>query len=125
MLAVGVVISNLTASVRLQARVAQHRQSRTEALYTMTRELSRASSQDDVVTLAVHHVSTVFQAQAVVLLPGKSGTIAHPTAPGIYGSFHGADLGIARWVHANRAAAGQGTHTLAGADALYLPKEGP
>ncbi len=121
MLVVGVVISNLTASVRLQARVAQHRQLRTEALYTMTRELSRASSLDDVVTLAVTHVSTVFQAQAVVLLPGKSGTIAHPTAPGIYGSFHGADLGIARWVHANRAAAGQGTHTLAGADALYLP----
>jgi two-component system, OmpR family, sensor histidine kinase KdpD len=121
MLAVGVVISNLTASVRLQARVAQHRQLRTEALYTMTRELSRASSLDDVVTIAVRHVSTVFQAQAVVLLSGKSGTIAHPTAPGIYGSFHGADLGIARWVHANRVAAGQGTHTLAGADALYLP----
>ena len=98
MLVVGVVISNLTASVRLQARVAQHRQLRTEALYTMTRELSRASSQDDVVTLAVQHVSTVFQAQAVVLLPGKSGTIAYPTAAGIYGSFHGADLGIARWV---------------------------
>ena len=121
MLAVGVVISNLTAGVRLQARVAQHRQMRTEALYTMTRELSRAPSLDEVVTLAVHHLSTVFQAQAVVLLPGESGTIAYPTAAGIYGSFHGADLGIARWVNANRVAAGLGTHTLSGADALYLP----
>jgi two-component system sensor histidine kinase KdpD len=121
MLVVGLVISNLTASVRLQARVAQHRQLRTEALYTMTRELSRASSQDDVVAIAVRHVSTVFEAQAVVLLQGATGTIAHPTAPGIYGSFHGADLGIARWVHANRVAAGLGTHTLTGADALYLP----
>jgi two-component system sensor histidine kinase KdpD len=121
MLAVGLLISNLTASVRLQARVAQHRQVRTEALYTMTRELSRAPSQDEVVAIAVRHVSTVFEAQAVVLLPGKSGTIAHPTTPGIYGSFHGSDLGIARWVHANRVAAGLGTHTLSGADALYLP----
>ena len=121
MLVVGLVISSLTANVRLQARVAQHRQLRTEALYTMTRELSRASSQDDVVALAVQHVSTVFEAQAVVLLPGTSGTIAYPSAPGIYGSFHGADLGIARWVYANRVAAGLGTHTLAGADALYLP----
>ena len=68
MLVVGLVISNLTASVRLQARVAQHRQLRTEALYTMTRELSRASSQDDVVAISVQHVSTVFEAQAVVLL---------------------------------------------------------
>jgi two-component system sensor histidine kinase KdpD len=121
MLVVGLVISNLTAGVRLQASVAQHRQSRTEALYTMTRELSRASSLDDLVRIAVRHVATVFEAQAVVLLPGKSGTIAHPAAPGVYGSFHAADLGIARWVHANRVAAGQGTHTLAGADALYLP----
>jgi len=121
MLAVGLVISNLTASVRLQARVAQHRQLRTEALYTMTRELSRAATLEEVVAIAVRHVSTIFEAQSVVLLPGELGSIVHPTAAGIYGSFHGADLGIARWVHANRVAAGQGTHTLAGADALYLP----
>ena len=56
-----------------------------------------------------------------LLLPGPTGTLAHPDAPGIYGSFHGADLGIARWVHANRVAAGFGTHTLQGADALYVP----
>ena len=121
MLIVGLLISSLTTSIRLQARVAQHRQIRTEALYTMTRELSRAGSLDEVTTIAVRHVSTVFQAQAVVLLPTASGAIAHPKAPGIYGSFHGADLGVARWVHANRVAAGLGTHTLPGADALYLP----
>ena len=121
MLAVGLVISNLTASVRLQARVAQHRQLRTEALYTMTRELSRAATLEEVVAIAVRHVSTIFEAQSVVLLPGEAGTIVHPTAAGIYGSFHGADLGVARWVHGNRVAAGLGTHTLSGADALYLP----
>jgi two-component system, OmpR family, sensor histidine kinase KdpD len=121
MLAVGLVISNLTASVRLQARVAQHRQLRTEALYTMTRELSRAATLEEVVAIAVRHVSTIFESQSVVLLPGEAGAIVHPTAAGIYGSFHGADLGIARWVHGNRVAAGLGTHTLAGADALYLP----
>jgi two-component system, OmpR family, sensor histidine kinase KdpD len=121
MLLVGLVISNLTASVRLQARVAQHRQLRTEALYTMTRELSRAASLEDVVAIAVRQVSTTFEAQTVVLLPSGSGPIVHPRAPGIYGSFHGADLGVARWVHGNRVAAGLGTHTLAGADALYLP----
>ena len=121
MLLVGLVISNLTASVRLQARVAQHRQARTEALYTMTRELSRAADLDEVTAIAVRHVAGVFDAQAVVLLPGPAGSLALPTSPGIYGSFHGADLGIARWVFGNRIAAGLGTNTLAGADALYLP----
>ena len=121
MLLVGLSISSLTASIRLQARVAQHRQTRTEALYTMTRELSRASSLDEVVTIAVQHVARVFEAQAVVLIPNAAGTIAYPQAPGIYGSYHGADLGVARWVYANRVAAGLGTNTLQGADALYLP----
>ena len=121
MLLVGLSISSLTASIRLQARVAQHRQTRTEALYTMTRELSRASSLDEVVTIAVQHVARVFEAQGVVLIPNAAGTITYPQAPGIYGSYHGADLGVARWVYANRVAAGLGTNTLQGADALYLP----
>ena len=121
MLLVGITISNLTAGIRLQARVAQHRQARTEALYTMTRELSRASSLDEVVTIAVQHVARVFEAQAVALVPNAGGSISYPQAPGIYGSYHGADLGIARWVYANRVAAGLGTDTLPGADALHLP----
>jgi two-component system sensor histidine kinase KdpD len=121
MLIVGLTISSLTASIRLQARVAQHRQARTEALYTMTRELSRASGLDEVVMIAVQHVARVFEAQAVVLIPDAAGTITYPQAPGIYGSYHGADLGIARWVYANRVAAGLNTNTLPGADALYLP----
>lgn len=121
MLTVGITISNLTAGIRLQARVAQHRQARTEALYTMTRELSRASSLDEVVTIAVQQVARVFEAQAVVLVPNAQETIAYPQTPGIYGSYHGADLGIARWVYANRVAAGLGTDTLPGADALHLP----
>jgi two-component system sensor histidine kinase KdpD len=121
MLLVGLVISSLTSSVRLQARVAQHRQGRAEALYTMTRELSRAEDLPEVTRIAVRHVAGVFEAQAVVLLPDAAGSIGYPSDPGIYGSLHGADLGIARWVHANRVAAGLGTHTLAGADALYVP----
>ncbi len=80
MLLVGLTISNLTAGVRLQARVAQHRQARTEALYTMTRELSRASDLDEVVTNAVQHVARVFEAQAVVLIANAAGTIAYPQA---------------------------------------------
>ena len=121
MLAVGLVISSLTASVRLQARVAQHRQARTEALYTMTRELSRADDLAEVTSIAVRHVSSVFEAQTVVLMPDAAGVLRHPREAAIYGSLHGADLGIARWVYGNRVAAGLGTHTLSGADALYVP----
>jgi two-component system, OmpR family, sensor histidine kinase KdpD len=121
LLIVGLVISNLTAGVRLQARIARYRQARTEALYKMTRELSRANNLDEVMTIGVQHVSTVFEAQAVVLLPGVGGSVEYPTTQAIYGSYHGADLGVARWVYANRVPAGLGTHTLSGAEALHLP----
>ena len=120
MLLVALIISSLTANIRLQAKVAQHRQVRIEALYTMTRELARAGALDDVVSIGVQHVSRVFESQAVILM-ADGGGIAYPRAPGIYGSFHGADLGIARWVFGNRVAAGLGTDTLSGSDALYLP----
>ena len=121
LLLVGLVISNLTAGIRLQARVAQYRQARTEALYKMTRELSRATNLEEVVTIAVQHVATVFEAQAVVLLPDAAGSVTYPKGQGIYGSYHGADLGVARWVYANRVPAGLGTHTLSGNEALHLP----
>jgi len=45
----------------------------------------------------------------------------HPEAVRKAVKAHRADLGIARWVYANRVAAGLGTNTLQGADALYLP----
>jgi two-component system sensor histidine kinase KdpD len=121
LLLVGLVISNLTAGIRLQARVAQYRQVRTEALYKMTRELSRATDLEEVVTIAVQHVAIVFEAQAVVLLPDAAGSVTYPKGQGIYGSYHGADLGVARWVYANRVPAGLGTHTLSGNEALHLP----
>ena len=41
MLIVALIIGSLNASVRLQARVAGHRERRTALLYAMTRQLSR------------------------------------------------------------------------------------
>jgi two-component system sensor histidine kinase KdpD len=85
MLLVGLVISNLTASIRLQARVAQHRQARAEALYKMTRELSRANDLSEVVAIAVQHVSKVFEAQAVPmersLIRRRRGSMAPTMGP--------------------------------------------
>ena len=121
MLLVGLVISNLMASVRLQARVAGHRERRTAALYAMSRELAVTRNRDEMLKIAVRHVSEMFESQTVVLLPDEKGRISHPTGEGIYGSLHGADLAVADWVFGHRVPAGLGTNTLAGNEALYLP----
>jgi two-component system sensor histidine kinase KdpD len=124
MFGVAVLISNLTASVRLQARVAGHRERRTSQLYAMSRELAATRGQEAMARVAVRHVSEVFDSQVVVLLPGKDQRLQHPRGESISGSLHGADLAIAEWVYEHGEPAGLGTHTLPGSEALYLPLNG-
>ena len=124
MLSVGLVISGLTASVRLQARVAGHRERRTALLYAMSRELAATRGLESMARAAVRHVSEVFDSQVVVLLPDAVGRVRHPRGESIAGSLHGADLGIAQWVQDHGLPAGLGTDTLPGAEALYLPLKG-
>jgi two-component system sensor histidine kinase KdpD len=124
MLVVGLVISNLTASVRLQATVAGHRERRTALLYAMSRELAATRGQDNMARVAVRQVAEVFDSQVVVVLPDANGRVRFPQGQSISGSFHGADLAIAQWVQDHGRAAGLGTDTLPGSEALYLPLQG-
>ncbi|MGZ8217610.1 DUF4118 domain-containing protein [Methylomagnum sp.] len=121
MLAVGMTISHLMASVRYQARVASHRERRAMVLYAMSRELSAARSGDDVVRIVVRHVHAEFGGRAVVLFPDENARVVHPRGKPLEQSLRGADLSVAQWVFDHNEPAGQGTHTLAGASAVYFP----
>ncbi|OAI51700.1 sensor protein KdpD [Betaproteobacteria bacterium SCGC AG-212-J23] len=124
MLAVALIISNLTASVRLQANVAGHRERRTALLYAMARELAATRGQEAMARVAVRHVGEVFDSQVVVLLPDHAGKLRHPTGDAIPSSLRGADLAVAQWVQDHGEPAGLGTGTLPSAEALYLPLRG-
>ncbi|MET0852788.1 MAG: sensor histidine kinase KdpD [Candidatus Rokuibacteriota bacterium] len=119
MLAVGFVISGLTARTRGQADAAQHREQETATLYAMSRELSSTRGRDNLLEIAIRHVAEVFRGQIVVLLPGAGGRLE----AGGGGQFDvdDNDLGVGRWVFEHRQPAGLGTATLPGASALYMP----
>jgi two-component system sensor histidine kinase KdpD len=124
MLLVGLLIGQLMASVRLQARVAGHREHRTALLYAMTRELAATRGTANMARAAVRHVGEVFEAQVVVLLPDERGRLAFPRAADGTpepSSFRGADLSVAQWVQDHGQPAGIGTDTLPAAPARYLP----
>ena len=125
MLAVGLVISSLAASVRLQARIAGYREQRAAALYAMSRELAGTYEMDRMVRIGVQHLCEVFASQAVILLPGPDGRLRHPASESVTGSLHGADLSIAQWVHEHNQPAGLGTDTLAGSDTHFVPLASP
>ncbi len=121
MLLVALVISNMTASTHHQARIAGHRERRIASLYAMSRELAATRGEGNVVRIAVKHVTEVFEAQAVVLLPDETGRITYPKDEGAAQSCHGSDLSVAQWVYDHGHMAGQGTDTLPGGEMVYLP----
>jgi two-component system sensor histidine kinase KdpD len=118
---VGLLISWLMSSVRMQARVAGHRERRTALLYAMARELAATRGQETIARVAVRHVAESFEAQVVVLLPDAQHKIAHPRGAPEPTSLQAADLSIAQWVFDHGVAAGMGTDTLPGTAARYLP----
>jgi two-component system sensor histidine kinase KdpD len=121
MLIVAMLISNLTANVRSQAKVAGHRERRATALYAMSKELTASQSEDEIVRTAVHHVYAEFGSRNVILFPDGNGRIVCPEAIAMPESLPGADLSVAQWVMDHNEIAGQGTNTLAGAQAIYFP----
>ncbi|MFZ2170302.1 MAG: sensor histidine kinase KdpD, partial [Methylococcaceae bacterium] len=121
MLTVAMLISNLMANVRSQAKVAGHRERRATVLYAMSKDLATSQNEDEIVRNAVCHLYTEFGSRNVILFPDHNGRIIYPKDPSMRESLHAADLSVAQWVLDNNEIAGQGTHTLAGAEAVYFP----
>jgi two-component system sensor histidine kinase KdpD len=122
--AVGVLISTLMNSVRLQARVAGHRERRTALLYAMSRELAGVRGVDAMARVAVRHIGEAFDSQVVVLLPEDGASLRYPRTSPEPASLRDADLSVAQWVQDHGQSAGLGTDTLPAAPARYLPLRG-
>ncbi|HTU64816.1 MAG TPA: sensor histidine kinase KdpD [Steroidobacteraceae bacterium] len=121
MLTIALTIATLMANVRQQTRVAGARERRTAMLYAMSRELAASREVAAMARIAVRHVADVFRCEAVVLLPDANGRLRAPAGAPDPGSFRGADLAVAQWVHDHGQRAGFGSDTLPAAPALYLP----
>jgi two-component system sensor histidine kinase KdpD len=121
MLAVALVISNLTARVRDQAEAARARERRTAALYAVSRACASAGETYDVVRIAGQRLAEVFESEVAIFLPHRDGRLAAAFAENAPFASDPKETSVAQWVfdHANRA--GRGTSTLPGSVALYLP----
>ena len=121
MLTVAMLISNLMANVKSQAKIASHRERRATVLYAMSKELTMSQNEDEIVNAAVRHIYAEFGSLNVILLPNQPGRIAYPSNIALPESLHGSDLSLAQWVMDHNELAGQGTNTLPGAKAVYFP----
>lgn len=120
MLAVGLLIGQLTAGLRFQARIASSREQRAQSLFELTRDLSAALMASQVVELGRAATERNFGGQAVVLPTDARDQLTLPDpAP------EGFDASVADWCLRNAQPAGLATTTLAAHSWHYVPLKAP
>ncbi|WP_311790705.1 MULTISPECIES: two-component system sensor histidine kinase KdpD [Pantoea] len=118
MLAVGVIVGNLTAGVRYQARVARYREQRARHLYEMAKSLGSALTSEDIAATSQRVIEVTLQARSLLLLPDEQGELV---ATGAATPGSEPDRAIARWSYSKGQPAGAGTDTLPAVPYQILP----
>lgn len=118
MLAVGVIVGNLTAGVRYQARVARYREQRARHLYEMAKSLGSALTPEDIAATAQRVIDVTLQARSLLLLPDEQGELV---ATGAATPGSEPDRAIAKWSYSKGQPAGAGTDTLPAVPYQILP----
>ncbi|WP_205927286.1 sensor histidine kinase KdpD [Rhizobium sp. P32RR-XVIII] len=115
MLVVALVISQLAARMRSEARVARAGERRASALARVARDLSSAIKLEQVISVCRDAITPLFGATVLLLIPDEKERLV-PTQDAAL-----IDLSVAQWAFDHAQEAGLGTQTLNAADALYLP----
>ncbi|RPJ43863.1 MAG: sensor histidine kinase KdpD, partial [Candidatus Latescibacterota bacterium] len=121
MFALGLTISTLTSILKRQRREARHREARTAALYSLTRELVALTDETFAAQATARHASDVFGGDAFVLLKEEEGGLRLAGSSASGAPLAEEDLGVVRWTADHARPAGRGTDTLPGAGVICLP----
>jgi two-component system sensor histidine kinase KdpD len=124
MLIVGITISVLTGRLRQQAISMRLRESRTQALYQLSRDLAKSSDPKELFQVAAMHIQKFFKCRSAIFSPDKKGKIEI-----FFDNSKGTALmeneqAVAQWVYEHKKMAGKDTDTLPGSRGLYLPLAG-
>lgn len=120
MLAVGLLIGQLTANLRFSAKVSSSRERRAQSLFELTRELSAALQTEQVTELGEAAVQRTFGGQAKILLPDSEDRLVleGPLPEGL-------DASIVDWTFHHGQRAGLTTSTLPSNPWHYVPLQAP
>jgi two-component system sensor histidine kinase KdpD len=119
LLAVGFLVSILTASAREEARLARKREAHTAALYAFTESLADAGSLEQIVEAIGQHIRDTFQRPLVLLLPERGGLAARFLSDAFI--LDESEKTAAAWVFQNGQAARAASDMFPAIQAYYLP----
>jgi two-component system sensor histidine kinase KdpD len=115
----------LTARIRAREKAVRQREEHASALFTLTKELTAAKTQDEVAEIAVRTFGNFFNADVAVFLSQADGDVFTRAHPSMKYEVDEKELSVAAWVYWNEQKAGRYTDTLALAQATYYPLSGP
>ncbi len=122
---VATVTGVLSARVRKRERIIRQREERTSALFALTKDLSSAHSQEEVIKTAVSNIRKYFEADVAIILGDAEGEISSSAHPASTFIPNAKESSVAAWAYWNEMKAGKNTDTLPSAEATYFPMSGP
>jgi two-component system sensor histidine kinase KdpD len=120
MLITGLVISELTSRVRRQSEAIRDRESRTAALYALSRSLANLPTKTEITATTRRILRDNLDVEAWVAVIEDGGELDLATFLNAHPQGHN-DAGVFRWVAEHRRPAGLGTDTLPGSHWTCLP----
>ncbi|OZI19940.1 two-component sensor histidine kinase [Bordetella genomosp. 9] len=125
LLAVGLLVGQLTAGLRLLALSSARRESVARGLYEFARELSSALLPEQIVAAASSYVNAAFGAPCALLLMGGDDRLSLSGSDTLLAAGRPVETALAQWVFDHGQPAGCGTNTLSSSPLLYLPLKAP
>ncbi len=118
---VATVSGVLTSRLRTQQKLLTIRETRTNALYNLLKELATGRSLDDLVEISIKNIKKVFDAETVIIFPLNEKKLS-PT-PHSASSFilDDTEWHIANWCFTDGQKAGKFTNTLPISDTQFIP----
>ncbi|ARP96058.1 sensor histidine kinase [Bordetella genomosp. 13] len=123
LLGVGLLIGQLTAGLRAQARTSAKREADARGLYEFARELSSALMPDQIVAAASAFLNAAFGARSALYVLALDDRLALASSPDP--DMAALEPSLAQWVYDHGRPAGAGTSTLSNSPLLYLPLKAP
>jgi two-component system, OmpR family, sensor histidine kinase KdpD len=123
--AIAIVTGVLTTRIRAQEKAVRQREENAMALYSLTKDLSVAKTQDEVAKAAVKNISKFFLSDVVIFLSESDGDIFKQAHPSSTVKVSEKEFGVAAWVYWNEKKAGRFSDTLPSAEGIYFPISGP
>lgn len=118
---VAIVTGVFTSKLKTQESGILLRESRTNALYNLLKELSRAVSLDEVSAISVRNIKKVFGFDSVLIFSTENGDLSRNQNAESSFSIEMIDWVVADWCFRNKEEAGRGTKNLVYVDELYIP----